>query len=119
MEPIILASSSPRRQEILKSLKIPFRVIFPNTDDHVSSSLKNDELPEYLAKEIMDGKIRLDGCINTYIMYLADTEDNQVRSLNTNLDFTQVIDIENVKDGMESQVKIDIKNFTVKFKEKR
>lgn len=51
MEPIILASSSPRRQEILKSLKIPFRVIFPNTDEHVSSSLKNDELPEYLAKE--------------------------------------------------------------------
>ena len=48
-------------------------------------------------KEIMDEKIRLDGCVNTYIMYLADTEENQVRSLNTNIDFTQMIDVEKIK----------------------
>ena len=45
MEPIILASSSPRRQEILKSLKIPFRVIMPNIDETISSMLKGEEIP--------------------------------------------------------------------------
>lgn len=51
MEPIILASSSPRRQEILKSLKIPFRVIMPNIDETISSMLKGEEIPEFLARE--------------------------------------------------------------------
>ena len=39
MEPIILASSSPRRQEILKMLKIPFRVIIPNIDETLVNSI--------------------------------------------------------------------------------
>jgi len=51
MEPIILASSSPRRQEILKMLKIPYRVIMPNIDETVSNLLAHDEIPELLARE--------------------------------------------------------------------
>ena len=50
MENIILASSSPRRQEILKSLGIPFHVVLPNIDES-SYMVKNPaELPEILAK---------------------------------------------------------------------
>ena len=30
-------------------------------------------------KEVMDGKVRLDGCINAYIMYLADDEESSFR----------------------------------------
>lgn len=51
MEPIILASSSPRRQEILKMLKIPYRVIMPNIDETFSSLLAHEEIPELLARE--------------------------------------------------------------------
>ncbi len=51
MEPIILASSSPRRQEILKMLKITFRVIAPNIDETISSLLDHEEIPELLARE--------------------------------------------------------------------
>lgn len=51
MEPLILASSSPRRQEILKMLKIPYRVIMPNIDETISSLLEHDEIPELLARE--------------------------------------------------------------------
>lgn len=51
MEPIILASSSPRRQEILKSLKIPFRVLLPNIDETISSAVKAEEVPELFARE--------------------------------------------------------------------
>jgi len=38
MEPIILASSSPRRQEILKNLNIPFRVIIPNINETITDN---------------------------------------------------------------------------------
>jgi septum formation protein len=51
MEPIILASSSPRRQEILKMLKIPFRVIIPNIDETLSSAVELEQIPELLARE--------------------------------------------------------------------
>lgn len=51
MEPIILASSSPRRQEILKMLKIPFRVIIPNIDETLSSAIDLEQVPELLARE--------------------------------------------------------------------
>lgn len=51
MEPIILASSSPRRQEILKMLNIPYRVIMPNVDESFTSTLEINEVPEFLATE--------------------------------------------------------------------
>ena len=51
MEPIILASSSPRRQEILKMLNIPFQVIMPNIDETLTSTcLDIEEVPELLAR---------------------------------------------------------------------
>ena len=58
MEPIILASSSPRRQEILKMLKIPYRVIMPNIDETISSMLAHEEIPELLAREKVTAVIR-------------------------------------------------------------
>lgn len=58
MEPIILASSSPRRQEILKMLKIPFRVIIPNIDETLSSAIDLEQVPELLAREKVTAVIR-------------------------------------------------------------
>lgn len=60
-------------------------------------------------KEIMDGKLKIDGQINAYIIYLADDEQNQIRSINTNLDFSQTIDFTNLKIGMMVQSNISIK----------
>ena len=60
-------------------------------------------------KEIMDGKIKIDGSINTYIIYLAESEDNQVRSMNINLDFSHTIDVDNLKSGMMIDIDVKIK----------
>ncbi len=66
-------------------------------------------------KEVMEGKIRVDGTISTYIVYIADDEQAQVRSLNTSLDFTQIIDMENAKEGMDAQVKVAVKSFDTRM----
>ncbi len=50
MEPIILASSSPRRQEILKMMNIPFRVIMPNVNENLTTAKSPAELTETLAR---------------------------------------------------------------------
>ena len=61
-------------------------------------------------KEVMDGKIRLDGNVLTYIMYLADGNTDNIRGLNTGLDFSETINIPELEIGMN----IDIMP-TVKF----
>ena len=55
-------------------------------------------------KEIMEGKIRLDGNILTYIMYLADGENDNIRALNTGLDFSETINLPELELGMNVEV---------------
>ena len=73
--------------------------IVPDIKPDILNVISNSGIVCIYKKEILDGKIRLDGTVNTYIMYLADSEENEVRSLNTNLDFTQIIDVEKAKSG--------------------
>lgn len=51
MEPIILASGSPRRQETLKTLGIPFQVIIPEIDESISEGIELEKIPECLASK--------------------------------------------------------------------
>jgi septum formation protein len=45
--PIILASSSPRRRQLLEMLRIPFRVVAPEVDEHVKP---NEEPAAYVTR---------------------------------------------------------------------
>ncbi|WP_407399189.1 Maf family protein [Treponema sp.] len=58
MEPIILASSSPRRQQILKSLGIPYIVHPADIDESVPKDIKPEMAPEYLAAKKVDAVVR-------------------------------------------------------------
>ena len=49
MDAIVLASSSPRRQQVLKAMGIPFVVNPPNIDEILPSDIKIEDGPEYLA----------------------------------------------------------------------
>ena len=58
----------------------------------------------------MNGKIKIDGSINIYVMYLADDETFSIRSLNTTLNFSQTINFEKVKEGMILEDEIILKS---------
>jgi len=47
MNPIVLASGSPRRKQLLEMLRIPFRVIPPDVDEHV---LPGEEPGHYVTR---------------------------------------------------------------------
>lgn len=49
MQPLILASSSPRRQELLKLLQIPFQSIPANVNEDFSEKMNADEIVKELA----------------------------------------------------------------------
>lgn len=65
-------------------------------------------------KEIMDGKLRIDGGVDVYIMYLADSDRSNVRSVNTTIDFSHTINMDKIKPGMNLESKINLKTIDCK-----
>lgn len=66
-------------------------------------------------KEVLDGKIRLDGDVNVYVIYLADNAQEATRSLNTSIDFTQVLDFEGCKPEMSLDENVSVKSIECKI----
>lgn len=66
-------------------------------------------------KEVLDGKIRIDGDVNVYVIYLADNAEEATRSLNTNIDFTQVLDFEGCNPEMSLDENVFIKSIECKI----
>ena len=58
MEPIILASSSPRRQKILQTLGIPFVVHPSNFDEVLPPDISVENATDYFAAKKVDAVIR-------------------------------------------------------------
>ncbi len=74
-----------KREEII----VEGDVIVNDIKPDVLSIISTSGIPCIYKKEVMDGKIKLDGSINTYIIYLADSNQNEIRSLNATLDFAR------------------------------
>jgi len=51
---IVLASGSPRRQELFKTLNIPFKIFVKEIDETYPSYLKKEEITEFLARKKAD-----------------------------------------------------------------
>ena len=51
-------------------------------------------------KEILNDKIKIDGNLNVYIMYLADSEEGRIRGFNGNIDFSEILDFPGVTEEM-------------------
>ena len=83
--------------------------IIPDIKPDILSAISTSGTVCIYKKEILDGKVRIDGSIDAYIIYLADDENTVVRSINSNLDFTQVIDLEKVEPNMILETNIDLK----------
>jgi len=45
------------------------------------------------------------------VIYLADNENEETRSLNTSIDFTQIIDFENCNTGMSLEEMVRVRKF--------
>lgn len=53
-------------------------------------------------KEVQDGAIRIEGFIDTYVIYVADNETNQIKGINTILNFSETLDISDVEKNMDA-----------------
>lgn len=89
-------------------------MIVPDSKPDILNTICTSGVVCVYKKEVLDEKVRLDGNINTYIMYLADDTEDKVRGINTSLDFSEIIPVSNSKEGMESIIQTRLKSIECK-----
>ena len=61
-------------------------------------------------KEIINGRIKIDGTIDCNIIYLVDSGDESIRGLNSNIDFSEFLEIDSNISEADIDANIIIKN---------
>lgn len=89
-------------------------MIVPDSKPDILNTICTSGVVCVYKKEILDEKVRMDGNINTYIMYLADDTQDKVRGINTCLDFSEVISVPNAKEGMDAIIQTKLKSIECK-----
>ena len=89
-------------------------MIVPDSKPDILSTICTSGVVCLYKKEVLDEKIRIDGNINTYIMYLADDSKDKVRGINTSLDFSETIGVSNCEENMNAKLSINLKSIEAK-----
>lgn len=61
-------------------------------------------------KEIQEGKLKIEGGVNTYLIYIADDEKSSIRSINTVIGFSKTVEIKELKQEMSVECKVKLQN---------
>ncbi len=61
-------------------------------------------------KELINGKVKIDGTIDSNIIYLVDSGDEIIRGVNSNLDFSEFIEIDSDVSDADIDANVILKN---------
>ena len=89
-------------------------MIVPDAKPDILSTICTSGIVCLYKAELQDEKLRMDGALNTYIMYLSENGEDKVRGINTTLDFSENISIPNAKEGMNLKLDVKIKSIEAK-----
>lgn len=89
-------------------------MIVPDSKPDILSTLNTSGIVSIYKKEGMNGRVRVDGNINVYIMYLADSAEDKVRGINTNLDFSENFVLSDCTQEMRAELETCIKSIECK-----
>ena len=59
-------------------------------------------------KEVQDGKVRIEGTVYAYVVYIADDENSSMRAINANIDFSKNIEMKDLKSSMQLECTTDL-----------
>ncbi len=90
-------------------------LIVPDSKPDILNVLCTSGIVSVYKKEIMEGKMKIDGNINTYIVYLSEDNQNKIRGVNINLDFSEIFHLENVNNKMSPSLEVKIKSIEPKI----
>lgn len=84
-------------------------VIVPDTKPDILNVICTSGIPCIYKKEIVDGKLKLDGKVDTYIMYMSDDEKERIRGINSCLDFSEIIALSNIDENVVNNINAKVK----------
>lgn len=90
-------------------------IIVPDIKPDILKISKVDGNVFISRKDIQDGHLKIDGIVDTYVLYIADNETNQIKGINTVLNFSENLDMPELKVGMLANVKSVITNIEYKI----
>lgn len=89
-------------------------MIVPDSKPDILNTICTSGVVCIYKKEVLDDRIRIDGNIDTYIMYMADDSKDKVRGLSTSLDFSESIQVTGAREGMTCKLNIKLKSIEAK-----
>ncbi len=89
-------------------------MIVPDSKPDILNTICTSGVISIYKKEVLDGKVRIDGNINTYVMYLSEDTNGKIRSLNPSLDFSEIIAVPNCMENMNLQIDSNLKSIECK-----
>ena len=110
-EKLILNKLISEKQE---TIVVQGDMIVPDSKPDILSTLNTSGVVSIYKKEVQNGRVRIDGNVNVYIMYLADSSEDKVRGLNTNLDFSENFVLSDCTQDMRAELEACIKNIECK-----
>lgn len=75
-------------------------VIVPDIKPDILSLIHVDGNIFITKKEVQDGKVKLEGAVEVFALYVADDERASIKGLNALLNFSETIDMPGAKEGM-------------------
>lgn len=84
-------------------------VIVPDAKPDVLNVICTSGVVCIYKKEMIDEKIKIEGKVDTYIMYMTDNSKERIRGINTELDLSETINIPNITNEMESKINTNVK----------
>ena len=89
-------------------------MIVPDTKPDILNTINVSGNVCVFKKEVIQDKVKIEGNVNTYVMYLPDSKEDNVRALNCTMDFSQNISVPGAKEGMILVTKCEIKDIECK-----
>lgn len=101
-------------EEKTQTIMIETDCIIPDSKPDILSVMSTNGTVCMYKKEIQEKKVKIEGCIDTYIMYIADSQDGGIRGMNTNIDFSEVLSMEKAKEGLSQDTNVELKSIECK-----
>ncbi len=90
-------------------------IIVPDIKPDILKISKVDGNVYISRKDVEEGHLKVDGIVDAYVMYIADNEKNQIKGINSVLNFSENLDMPELKTGMIANVTATINNIEYKI----
>ena len=100
-----------------KNVEVLGDIIVPDIKPDIVNIVNANGMPFIYKEEVNSGRIRIDGNIDTYIVYLADNGEN--RSIQTTLSFSESIENSEILESSLVKENLTLENIEAKVLNER